>query len=161
MGSGKTTAADILHAHFRHTAIVGLDRQKWIVSHFKRNHKNNAMVYEVVEAMTKTFLRNGVNVIVEQGFRPELAKRFIHIGRQTKSRVVIVSLTAPKPVLLARVRHRMKGRVAKAHPPIAWSRVLRNIRVITNRPPLGGAILDTEHSSPSMVAKRIIKLLKA
>lgn len=161
MGSGKTAAAEILHQHFPRTALLGLDRLKWTVSDFKRNRRNNAMIYEVVQAMAQTFLRNKINVIVEQGFRQGLAEEFVRLGKRTKARIIIVSLTAPRQILLDRVRQRMKTPMAKTQKPIAWSRVLRNMRVFAQRKPLGGPVINTERLTPAEVAQQVTTIMKS
>ena len=158
-GSGKTAAAEILHQRFPRTALLGMDRIKWSMSDFKRNRRNNTIIYDVVKAMAGAFLDQGVNVIVEQGFREGLANEFLVIGKKHKARMFIVSLTAPRSVLLVRVKRRMKTRQATSRPPIAWSRVQRNMRIQAARPPLGGPVIDTEHITPVQVANIINQII--
>lgn len=157
---GKTTTAETVHERFPRTALLGMDRLKWSMSGFKRSSRNNAIIHNVIQAMTGAFLKNGVNVIVEQGFKEGLAEEFMRIGKQTRSRIIIVSLTALRTVLLARVRRPMKTRAAKARPAISWTRVLRNLRIMAARPPLGGSVIDTEHLTPMQTADAVTRVIK-
>lgn len=160
MGSGKTAAAKFLYERFPRTALLGMDRVKWFISGFTRNSRNNAIVNDMVLSMAGSLLRNGINVIVEQGFKEGLAEKYQRLGASLHCRTITIKLIAPRNVLLARVRARRSRRGEKAHPAVAWTRVLRNMRLHEGKRPVCGALIDTSAMSPEQVAKVIVRLMK-
>ena len=99
MGSGKTTVSAILHEKVKNTAHIGLDRIKWFVSGFKRNKAQNTMTRAVGMAMTKEYLRQGINVIVEQGMRKETIKKYERVAKNHKVNFLCTNLTFQKKFL--------------------------------------------------------------
>src|SRR3989304_5550709 len=68
MGSGKTTVAGLMHPKLKRTALVGVDRIKWFVSDFRRTKKDNAVAREALLAMCEAYLKNGIDILLAQGF---------------------------------------------------------------------------------------------
>jgi thymidylate kinase len=159
MGSGKTTTAEMMHKKFPRTAILGLDRIKWSVSGFKRDTRNNTIIYDVVFAMTSAFLAHGVNVIVEQGFRKGMVEQYQKRGKQLGARTVTVQLIAPRKALIERVDARRKKPKFPGRTQISHARVLRNFRKHAAKPLIKGHILDTTTLSPKKVVKKIMQMI--
>lgn len=78
MGAGKTTVAKILHTKLKRTSYIGLDRIKPYISDFKRNPSDNKISHNVVLAMLQEYLRQGINVIIEQA----MGKREIEVFKK-------------------------------------------------------------------------------
>jgi predicted kinase len=125
MGAGKTTVTKILHEKVKNTAHIGLDRIKWFVSGFKRTRPQNAMTRAVVFAMTKEYIKQGVNVIIEQGIKNEQVDKYKKLTKKLKVNFFMFQLEAPKEVLLKRVASRIPtpGRIK-----VSKARVLRNYK---------------------------------
>lgn len=66
-GAGKTTLADYLKSQLSYTAHIGVDHIKRFISEFREISAHRFVSMNVVNAMTREYLKNGINVIVEQG----------------------------------------------------------------------------------------------
>lgn len=158
MGAGKTTVAKILHEKIKHTAHIGLDRIKWIVSGFQRTPMQNEMTRSVVLEMTKEYLHQGVNVIVEQGMKTEQLAIYKKLARKNKAGYLVIRLNASKEVLFERVRQRLPS---PGKPKVSNARILRNYRVHLANKHSEGFEIDTEKKTPKEIANYIFKELKA
>ena len=159
-GAGKTTAANAVHPLFPRTALLGMDRVKWAISHYKRISRNNAIVNDVIFAMTKEFLKHHLNVIVEQGFREGVVEAYQSLGNKLGVKVVTIQLTASRKVLLSRIVARRKTAEALQHPLLPMSRILRNIRRHGAKRPIRGLVVDTTLLRPRQVAAIIVGYIK-
>lgn len=159
-GAGKTTAANAVHAVFPRTALLGMDRVKWAVSHYKRNSRNNAIVNDVIFVMTAEFLKHHLNVIVEQGFCEGVVEAYQSLGKKLGAKVVTIQLTATRAVLVQRILGRRKTAEARQHPLLPMSRILRNIRRHAAKRPIRGFVIDTTLLQPSQVAAKILQYIR-
>lgn len=164
MGSGKTTVANLIHAKINNTAWIGLDKIKWLVSGFRRSKKQNEMTRNVVEAMAAEYAKQGVNIIVEQGFRLEHVAFFRKLAKKNHAAFHLFELAAPKEVLLHRVKERMAQRAnarAIGRPPVAMSRIMRNLKIHADKEKDPQAkLIETDGLVPEQIADKIIKAIR-
>lgn len=156
MGSGKTTIANQLHTKLPRTALLGLDRIKWFVSGFKRNKASNLMTQNVVVAMVNEYLRQGINVIVEQAFKPAQVLLFKKLAKKNKVNFFIYQLSAPRQILLGRIRERAHQKTDR--PKIAQSRILRNLRLFEKNTFPKVTKFETHLLSAKQITERILKV---
>ncbi len=107
MGSGKTTLAKELHKKISSTSLISLDSLKPLVSEYKLDSvKHLNMASKIGRVMTKEYLKNQINVIVEKAFtREEFLKEFIK-GFKNKSRLFIYQLHSPLSLRIERIKER-------------------------------------------------------
>ena len=154
MGAGKTTVAKLLHERLKRTALLGLDRIKWFISDFKRIPEDNEIVRNVVAAMTKEYLRQGISVIIEQGMRKDSIEKLKKMARQNGATCLVYQLEAPKRLLLERVheRPRLPGK-----PRISNARIERNYKFHQENKYAKAIVFDAEKMTAKQIANRIMK----
>lgn len=161
MGAGKTTVTKLLHAKLKNVAHVGLDRIKWLVSGFRRTKAQNHMTREIVLAMAKEYLKQGVSVIIEQGMKQEQITIYKKLAKSAKVNFFMYKLEASKEVLFKRVAQREQ---LPNRPKVTQARVLRNYRLYNlynkNSHP-EAKIINTEKQSLAQIVRYILKDIKA
>ncbi|MBI3888823.1 AAA family ATPase [Candidatus Nomurabacteria bacterium] len=157
MGSGKTTVANILHLKLKRTSCIGLDKIKRFLSDFKRNPADNEISRNVVLAMTQEYLKQGINVIIEQGMKKEQIETFKKIAKKYCADIFIYQLYASKSLLQERVLAR-PGLIGK--PKITKTRIERNYRIHTKNKHLNVPIFNSEELAPEQIANRILKEIR-
>jgi predicted kinase len=163
MGSGKTTVANLIHTKIHNTAWIGLDRIKWLVSGFRRSKKQNEMTRNVVEAMAEEYARQGVNIIVEQGFCLEHVAFFRKLAKKNHAAFYLFELAAPKEVLLRRIKERMAQRVKTrtVGKPVVMSRIMRNLKIhMDKKKDPQARLIETVGLMPEQIAGKIIKEIR-
>jgi len=164
MGSGKSTIGEMIAPKLKRTALVNEDKIKWFISDFRRSKRDNAIVRAVLVAMCKEYLRQGINLVVAQGFlkKKRPIAPFVAMAKKHKAALLIYHLDAPKQILLQRIKERMKGRnkIRGARPPIAKTRIHRNIKNWkANRYALGKEFA-TDKMSAQQVTEAILREIK-
>ncbi len=157
MGSGKTTIAQILHSKLKRTAYIGLDRIKRYISDFKKNPIDNEISRNVVIAMTSEYLKQGINVIIEQGMREDYIKLLKKIAIKYKAECFIYQLDAPKELLQKRVIERTK---LANRPAIPKSRIERNYKIHLSSKYKHTKVFNSDKLSPEVISKNILKEVK-
>jgi predicted kinase len=158
MGSGKSTVGELLVKKFKRTALVNEDKIKWFISDFRRSIKDNSIVRAVLIQMCKEYLKQGISIIVAQGFLKGIRPLtpYIAMAKKNKARFIIYHLDAPKEVLLERIDERRKTRISDKK-PIAASRIHRNIRRWKANRYVIGKEFKTEKISAKTIASGIFK----
>ena len=106
MGAGKTTVAKLLHERVKNVAHIGLDRIKWLVSGFRRTKPQNNMTRAVVLSMAREYLKQGVNVVVEEGMKRNQVTAYKRLAKAMRVKFLMYKLEASKEVLFKRVATR-------------------------------------------------------
>ena len=159
MGAGKSTVAALLHHKLKRTAMVGNDRIKWFVSDYNRSKKDTDVTRKVLLAMCEEYLRNGVSILMPQGFLHSKAlKLFTGLAKKMHCDLHLYRLQAPRHLLLKRILERGKAAEARTHIP--KTRILRNLRLHAKHEYEGATLIDTSTMTPQQVANLIIKDLK-
>ena len=91
MGSGKTTISSLLHSKLPRTALLGMDKIKWLLSDFQRTNDYD-LVSKVMVGMCKTFLEQGCNLLIEQAFwKKEYVQPYIDLANELETGFVFLS----------------------------------------------------------------------
>ncbi len=160
IGAGKSTAAKTIHVLFPRTVFLGVDHTKWFISHFKRDQRNNTIVNTVLLIMAKEFLRQKINIIVEQDFHDDLVQRYQQLGRRSGARVTTVLLTAERQVVLSRIHTRSQIPDPMNRPKLTKSFIIRHVAEQKEKQALHTQHIDTTALSPAQVVKQILQFMK-
>ncbi len=156
MGSGKSTIVKLLHPKLKRTALLGGDRIKWFMSDFKRSRKNNEIVHKVIMRMCDEYLKNGISILLDQGFySEERADKYLKIAKKYNCVIKFYHLQAPRQILLDRIRKRPTAKMADK--PVPKTRVLRNLRNHNKIKYTNATIIDTFQKKPKEVVDYILK----
>lgn len=160
-GAGKTSVAEVIHQKFPRTALLGHDRIVSLISGFKRDERNNAVVRAVGPATARAFLEHGMNVIVEQPFNLELARKYQRLGKRLNVKTVTIQLAASRELSLRRIEKRNKGARTWKTPHVVQARLLRNLRRHENRPPISTYVIDTSNRTARQIAAEIAQHIRS
>ena len=156
MGSGKTTVAGLIHKKLPRTALVGTDLIKWFVSDFERTKRDNDITRNVLVAMCAEYLKNGVSILLAQGFLQSANRApYIKLAKRLNVRLLEYRLEAPHEVLLQRLENRPKPVQTKTS--VSKSRILENLRLHAQHRYSGAMNIDTSKMSAKTVADTILK----
>ncbi len=109
--SGKSTIAKGLWKKIPNTALVQLDNIKWLVSGYKSSTQPEEtyidISIEIGLKMAKTYLSNGINVIVEKAFiNKKRLSPFISYAKKNSFKFFIYDIEAPWKVIKKRIGER-------------------------------------------------------
>jgi len=156
MGGGKSTVAELLKGRLEKVLFTGLDRLKWSIAGFDRSPEENRLVAHLVEAITRTALKDGISVCVEQGFlRAEYIEPFIRIAKELNVEILIYQIEAPKDVLIDRLSSRKTP--AEAKTPISTERIVQNLNTYFDNKYSQAKIIDSQKLSPEQIVEIILK----
>jgi len=159
MGAGKTTIAKLIHQKIHGIAHIGLDRTKFFVSHFNRTPEENAIAGAIVFEMYKTYLKNGVSVLLEQGFKHQkLLTPYLSFAKRMNFPIFIFQIEANPKLLLERLALRPKPEAAKRK--VSKVRMIANIKSYFENKYQNAIIVSSENQSPEQIANHILKLIK-
>jgi predicted kinase len=159
MGAGKTTIAKIVHEKMPGVALVGRDKIKWFVSHFNRTPEENRVAREVLMAMIREYLKQGVSVMTDEGLmQPGAIDPFIAVATESQVPFFVFQIEAPQEVLLERLAQRPVPAVAKE--PMSQERILTNIEnYFTNKYASPTAVFDSAQTTSEDIASQIMGFL--
>jgi len=159
IGSGKTSASKILHSKLKRTALISLDRIKCLVSDYDNNHEDIDLASDIGTAMTKEYLRQGINVIVEKAFtRTQYLKKFITPFQRSKANILIYQLEAPLDIAIKRVKQRPISPDAKRK--LTKKRIIQNHKNFMLYRYKKARVFDSTKSSPEEIAREMQKDIK-
>lgn len=159
MGSGKSTIGALVHKKLKRTALLGIDRIKWFISDFKRGPVDNEINARVMRMMFEEYTKNGINVILAQGFwRKKYIEPYLKLAKKNKINVFVYQLEAVKADLLKRIEERGKNKEART--PVPKSRILNNLKVWEENRYELGKIFNTSKMSAEQVAREILREIK-
>ena len=153
MGSGKTTLADLLHDEIADTAHFGADHIKWLVSDFKNVPSHTQVAKNMVPIMAEGYLKQGINLILEQAFSETEIKTLEEIAKRHSAQFLVYGLDAKKGILNERITERTqrlgKPEVSREHIDTSYEEYRKSIYA-------GGVLFDSERMSIREMADKIL-----
>jgi deoxyadenosine/deoxycytidine kinase len=109
--SGKTTIGRIIHERLPRSFLISLDKIKWLISDYTPG-RDRELVSQMIFDMTKRALDADFCIIQDSNFMlklsPELIERYKILFAENNVRLLQYNLDAPLPVLLDRLKDRVK-----------------------------------------------------
>lgn len=154
MGSGKTTLADLPHDEIADTAHLGADHVKWLVSDFKNVPSHTQVAKNMVPVMAEGYLKQGINLILEQAFTTEEIKSLERIAEQYGAQFYLYRLDTDRTILNERIVERTqrlgKPEVSTEHIDSSYSEYKQNMHE-------GGRLFDSNKVSIREMADSILQ----
>ena len=165
MGSGKTTLSKLLNKKLEGTARVPLDEIKKYISGAKKDSSNKKISQKMVMMMTEEYLKSGISVITEWAMKDVYVQEFIKIAKENNAFCFIFQLTAPKEVLIERVKERTRILLNK---PKLQKKNIENIEkhfkehydFHLKTKYTGAVIVDSEKLNLEQIVKLVLKEIK-
>jgi predicted ABC-type ATPase len=154
MGSGKTTLADVLHDEIADTAHFGADHVKWLVSDFKNIPSHTQVAKNMVPTMAEGYLKQGINLILEQAFTTDEINSLEEIARQYGAQFHVYNLDADRTILNERIAERTQ-RLGK--PEVTADHINRSYEEYKHNMYEGGVSFDSNKVSVREMADKILK----
>ncbi len=159
MGSGKTTIGRLLHKELPRTAILSTDAIKFFISDFERGEWDNAIAAAVLMQMCKEYVRQGINILLPQGFwKKEYMDPYMSFAKEHNLEVFVYQLEASREVLLERIAARP---VPAGRNPVPQERIMKNLETWENNKFTAGKVFNTEEFTSEEIVKAILDDLKA
>ncbi|MCH8945792.1 MAG: AAA family ATPase [Nanoarchaeota archaeon] len=163
MGSGKSTVAQELHKRLHKkkgmNALISLDRLKRIVSGYKLGSSIHLRLSSYTGvAMSKEYLKEGIDVIVEKAFTTEEYINSFIEPLKRRARILVYQIEAPEKIRLERVLKRDLHPEVKKRPP--KSKFLRNSKHYSKSKYKKARVFDSSKLTPKEIVNRIIKDIK-
>ena len=158
-GAGKTTTSVLLHENLDNTVLLSFDKVKSFISNFEPSEKNIFATNQNMLLMTKQYLDNGFNVIVEAIFPEEkFVLSYLKIAKSKKVSFSAFQIEAPFEIRAQRIKERPLADGAKKKMTKEW--IKRNdLRYFKNK--YAGAQVITSHDKTTKeIVKIILKDLK-
>lgn len=157
MGTGKTTLADLLHDEIANTAHFGADHIKRFVSDFRNVPSHTQVSKNMVPVMAEGYLKQGINLILEQAFADEEIKNLEAIADKFGAGFYVYGLDAGRETLKERIAERTQ-RLGK--PEISTEHIDESYERYRQSMYKAGALFDTERLSIREMADKILADLK-
>lgn len=156
-GSGKTTLAEFLKNQLVNTAHVSSDHIKRYISEFKEVESHNMVSRNVTDAMIIEYLKNNINVIVEQGMNNEQLAILENIAKAHSATFLVYKIEAPRDVRTARISERAQ-RISQ---PIMSQQTMDILETIyTENTYPATKVFDSEVTSTEEITRVILEDLK-
>ncbi len=153
MGSGKTTLADLLHDEIADTAHFGADHIKRLVSDFRNVPSHTQIAKNIVPTMAEGYLKQGINLILEQAFTADEIKSLEQIARQYGAQFHVYGLDADRTILNERIAERTE-RLKK--PEVTAEHIDRSYSDYKQEKYEGGVTFDSSKISIREMADKIL-----
>lgn len=157
MGSGKTTLADLLHDEIADTAHFGADHLKWLVSDFRNVPSHTQVAKNMVPVMADAYLKQGINLILEQAFTETEIKSLEEISKEHNALFLVYGLDAGPEVLKARIAERTQ-RLGK--PEISTEYIDKSHDEYKQEAYKGGQVFNSNELSIRNIADKVLKDLQ-
>jgi dephospho-CoA kinase len=105
-GVGKSTLAELLKNEISYTAHVSSDHIKRYISEFKEIPSHNKVSRNVTNAMIAEYLKNGINVIVDQGMDKEEIETLKKIADAHDASFFVYGIEAEDAIQIERLKER-------------------------------------------------------
>lgn len=152
MGSGKTTASNILKEKLPRTAIIGMDTVKLYISDFERGTRDNLIGREVVVEMARKFLDLDISVIIEQPIKDEEILIYEEMSNSFSIPCYKFQLFTTPEIAFERVMKRQQN----SKTPHPEDRVRNNIKLYKDKSALGFETIDTSKLSSNEAGEMIL-----
>ena len=157
MGAGKTALADLLHDEIANTAHFGADHVKWLVSDFRNVPSHTQIAENMVPVMAEGYLKQGINLILEQAFTAKDIKILEDISNKFGAKFYVYGLDANKETLNKRIAERTqrlgKPEISIVHINQSYERYKQNMYK-------EGFLFDSEKISIREMADKVLADLK-
>lgn len=154
MGSGKTTLADLLHDEIADTAHFGADHVKWLVSDFRNVPSHTQIAKNMVPVMAEGYLKQGINLIIEQAFTAEEIKSLESIAQKYDAKFHVYGLDAHKEILNERIVERTQK---SGKPEISMDHINKSYEEYRQKRFEEGVFFDSSKVSNREMADKILK----
>jgi adenylate kinase family enzyme len=154
-GSGKSTVAKLLSEKIPRLAHIGLDQVKLNISDYERGDRDNDIGRDIVLAMTKIYLSNGISVVIDQPIKTAEIEKFEEISNAYSAQLHKVQFFLSPEVAFERIIERMKT----WEKPTSEEQVKKNIAFFKSKKDLGFIQFDKTHTTSEEAAEEILKLL--
>ena len=156
MGSGKTTIGKLLAKELPRTAMLSTDAIKFFISDFERGERDNAISAAVLREMCKEYIKQGLNVLLPQGFwKKEYLEPYINLAKENNLKLFVYQLEGSTDFLLERIKNRPKPEAAKT--PVPEERILKNLKTWEDNRYQLGKVFNVNELSSEEIAKLILK----
>lgn len=160
IGAGKTEASEILSKRIKNLALVNLDKIKRFYLSFDANPEFGlGLASDIGAAMTKEYLKNKINVLVDKAFTKEqYLNDFIKKSKVKGVKVLIYQLDAPLEIRIARVKQREKIRQKRGEKfrPLTKKKLKKNYQNYETYRYRKAKVFDSSKLSARQIAIRII-----
>lgn len=153
MGAGKTVLADMLHDEITDTAHFGADHIKRLVSDFRNVPSHTQVAQNMVPIMADGYLKQRINLILEQAFTTEEIKSLELIAQKYDAKFYVYGLDADREILNERIVERTK-RLEK--PEVSMDHINKSYNEYIRQKYDGGVLFDTNKISPREMADKIL-----
>ena len=156
MGSGKTTIGKILHKELKRTVVLSSDMIKFFLSDFERGERDNAITSAVLIQMCKEYIKQGINIVLAQGFwKKEYLEPYLQMAKENNLDVLIYQCEAPEDFLLERIKNRPTPALAKT--PVSLEHIQKNLKIWKENRYNAGKTFDVTKMTSEDVAQIILK----
>jgi predicted kinase len=162
MGSGKTRTAKLLKEKLKGVTLLSLADIKRFISNYDENHDYNVISQEVIIILAEEYLKRGINVIVEWAMKEERSHQFKNIAENYGARYFVFQLSAPKELLLDRVKERTQlllevDTLPDKNIQRIESNFEKNYNFHSERKPKYATVIDSEKTSTDEIVKQILQ----
>ena len=162
IGAGKSTVAKLLHKKLKRTALLSLDRIKWLVSDFKPVRNDLQLASDIGKAMTKEYFKNKINVIVEKAFtRKEFVENFTKLKRNKKINIFVYQIETPLETAIRRVAKRAYPPYIKVKKRPSPAKIKRNHKNYSLYKYGKATVFNSIKLNPRQIVKEILKEIKS
>ncbi len=162
MGAGKSTVAELLQKKMKgRVALISLDKLKRVVSEYKMDSfEHLELAAKSGSAMADTYLKEGINVIVEKAFTAEVyLKSFLKLIK-TKSNILVYQVEVPFEIGFLRVKEREKIKKGGIPKNKIREKVTRNYKVFSESRYGDAKIFDSSKLTPRKIVNQMVKDIK-
>jgi adenylate kinase family enzyme len=155
-GAGKTTLASFLHDNLASTAHIGVDHVKRFISEFRTIESHDKVSRKVINAMVREYLKNGINVILEQGMKQIEIEALKEIADENMASFYVYRLDASRLIL----DERATKRHMELNKPLIPKEILDGLyeQYKENKYP-NTAVFDSAVMNTEEIANKILEVL--
>jgi predicted kinase len=155
MGSGKSTIGKLLHKQLKRTALLSTDAVKLLLSDNERGERDNAIHAAVLMGMAKTYIEQGINILLPQAFwKREYIEPYCTLAKEKNMKLFVYQLEGPKEVLVERIKNRV---MPAGRTPPSEEHILKNLQTYEENRYELGTVFDVGTLTSEKIAVRIME----